>query len=35
MLCGDLNGEEIQKRGAPCVPVVDSLHRTAQAKAAM
>ena len=28
MLCGDLNGKEIQKRGDICICTADSLHCT-------
>ena len=28
-LCGDLNGKAIQKRGAICIPIADSLCNTA------
>ena len=31
MLCGDLNGKEIQKRGAICVHIADSLCCTVEA----
>ena len=30
VLCGDLNGKEIQKRGDICIHIADSLHCTAE-----
>ena len=30
VLCGDLNGEEIQKRGDVCIQIADSLCCTAE-----
>ena len=30
MLCGDLNGKEIQKRGDRCIHIVDSLRHTVE-----
>ena len=31
MLCGDLNGKEIQKRGVVCICIADSLFCTVDA----